>query len=558
MNLAQLIQSQNFARLLQALDAAGELSAGKTVTARLVSLDADGSATAAIGDAKVALILAGPQARQAALQPGATLILHLEAPEQPGGDLRATLVEIRPPAGSTAPAQGSAAPAPPLPDTASTSPGSATAPAGSAGSPAVPASSVPTGASVGREPGLASQPASPQLAAVQPENGMRPAVEVAVGRSPQAVGPMPLPGPTATASEPIGSVSGSSPAAAMLRPSAPGEIGQPAPPPLASPRAAIGPTLGSALMRQDSLAPLFANLRGLADGTIALALPKPLLAAIDQLLRQAFPADRQVMTGPRLEAALQGSGLFMEARAAAGQAPSPRGDLKAGLLALRETLLPLVEALSPEPRALRQDRSALPPEAATDGHATVPPPRRDGPLAPQPAAEPTLAPGEKPLVIATTLLDQADAALDRIKLSQYASLPLEAQRLDASQPQPQRWLMEIPLAFQHGTAMLPLQVEKDPPRREVQGVSPPLWRIRFALDVEPMGPLQGVVTLQGREVGVTLWAEREETSRLLRGAAPGLESALLHADFTGGAIDIHTGQPRAMQPTAGQFLDRMS
>ena len=73
-----------------------------------------------------------------------------------------------------------------------------------------------------------------------------------------------------------------------------------------------------------------------------------------------------------------------------------------------------------------------------------------------------------------------------------------------------------------------------------------------------MGPLQGVVTLQGREVGVTLWAEREETSSLLRGAATGLETALHDADFATGSVDIHTGQPRVVQPTAGQFLDRLS
>ena len=57
---------------------------------------------------------------------------------------------------------------------------------------------------------------------------------------------------------------------------------------------------------------------------------------------------------------------------------------------------------------------------------------------------------------------------------------------------------------------------------------------------------------------MTLWAERDETSQILRCAAPGLESALLHADFASGAVDVHTGQPRVMQPTAGQFLDRLS
>lgn len=548
MNLAQLIQSQNFARLLQALDATGELTAGKTVQANLLSLEADGTATAAVGDAKITLVLAGPQAKQAALQPGATLVLHLEAPEQPGGDLRATLVDIRPPAGNPPPA-GSPTPAQPLPAIAPQAP--TPPPAVGSSAPSVP----PPTAQVPGRPPVQTQPASPPAAGALPEPVSRP-VEVALGRTsqPAAATPTALPGGLG----PVEETAKPSPGSATSRPAIPAEAGRPTTSPPISPRAAVGPTLGAALMRQDSLAPLFANLRGLAEGTVALTLPKPLLGAIDQVLRQAFPADRLIMTGPRLQDALRGSGLFMEARAAAGQAPSPQGDLKAGLLALRETLLPIIDSLSPQPPAALSDRPSILPEPAPDSPAATAPPRRDGPLASQPMAEPTLSPGEKPLAIASTLLDQADAALDRIKLSQYASLPLDAQRLDPSQPQPQRWLTEIPLAFQHGTAILPLQVEKDPPRREAQGVSPPLWRIRFALDVEPMGPLQGVVTLQGREVGVTLWAEREETSKLLRGAAPGLETALHDADFATGAVDIHTGQPRVAQPTAGQFLDRLS
>lgn len=558
MNLAQLIQSQNFARLLQALDAGNELTAGKTVQARLLSLDADGFATAAIGDARITLVLAGPQAKQAALEPGATLVLHLEAPEQPGGDLRATLVDIRPstgnppPAGSLAPTQlpaATQAPASTLPSSggpASPLP----APGGSATSTPLP-NALPAG-----QPPAQAKPSSPPVAGPLLEPVTRSATAIAPGGRTSPLTASPAPGQSPL--EHAGAVSKPSSGPAPTRPAAPAEAGQTTVPPPISPRAAIGPTLGAALMRQGGLAPLFANLRGLADGTVALTLPRTLLGAVDRVLQQAFPAERQIMTGPRLQDALQGSGLFMEARAAAGQNPTPHSDLKAGLLALREALLPIIDSLSPQPPTARADRSTALPEPASDGAGSVAPPRRDGPLPQQPVSEPTLHPGEKPLAIATTLLAQTDAALDRIKLSQYASLPLDATRPDPAQPQPQRWLAEIPLAFQHGTAILPLQVEKDPPRREAQGVFPPLWRIRFALDVEPMGPLQGVVTLQGREVGVTLWAEREETSKLLRGAAPGLETALHDADFATGAVDIHTGQPRVAQPTAGQFLDRLS
>lgn len=527
MNLAQLVKSQTFATLLQALDAAGELTAGRTVQARLATLEPDGTATAMIGDSKVALVLAGPQARQAALQPGATLLLRLDPPAQQGGDLRATLIEVRPP-GTSASGQAQP-PAAQAPQSAQSSvpPASMAAPARPMPAPAV---------------AQAAHPPSP--VAVQ---------QAFLQRALQTLG---LPATQTVATPPVatGVVPANPITANPASPTAAPVITA------ATARTAAGPLLGPMLQQQAGLAPLFANLRAIAQGSISLALPKTLPPAIQQVLAQAIPAERQAPTAAELREAFQASGLFLDARQAAGR-PAPRqGDLKAGLQALRETLLPIIDALSPDPKASRRDPAGAPGvdlQAGSDTSTRLAPPRRDGPLTPQPAMESSLAPGEKPLVIAGTLLDQTEAALDRIKLAQYASLPLEPARQDSTQPA-QRWLAEIPLAFQQGITMLPLQIERDAPRRDAQGLSPPIWRIRFALDVEPMGPLQGVVTLQGRDVGVSIWAEREETSQLLRGAAPSLEGALLNADFASGAIDIHTGQPRVMQPTAGQFLDRLS
>lgn len=549
MNLAQLVKSQTFATLLQALDAGGELTAGRTVQARLTSLDPDGTATAMIGDSKVALVLAGPQARQAALQPGATLLLRLDPPEQPGGDLRATLVEVRPPSTS---ASGQAQPQPaPAPQ-----PAQAAAPPASTAAPARP---TPAGA-----PAPAPQPAAMPAPVVT--QAAHPPSPVAMQQAflQQALQTLGLPAAQAAATHLV--PAGAAPAnAAATNTTSPTVAAAPTAPVIAAAtaRAIAGPLIGPMLQQQAGLAPLFANLRAIAQGSISLALPKPLPPAIQQVLAQALPAERQPPTAAKLKEAFQASGLFLDARQAAGLPVPRQGDLKAGLQTLRETLLPIIDALSPDPKASRHEHGsgqAVDQQAelaSSDQSARLAPPRRDGPLAPQPAVEPSLAPGEKPLAIAETLLDQTEAALDRIKLAQYASLPLEPTRQDGQQPA-QRWLAEIPLAFQQGITMLPLQVERDAPRRDAQGVTPPIWRIRFALDVEPMGPLQGVVTLQGRDVGVSIWAEREETSQLLRSAAPGLEGALLNADFASGAIDIHTGQPRVMQPTAGQFLDRLS
>ncbi|WP_420103183.1 flagellar hook-length control protein FliK [Bosea sp. (in: a-proteobacteria)] len=538
MNLAQLFQSQNFALLMQALDQAGALTAGRTVPARLLSLEPDGTATAAIGDTKIALVLAGPEAKQAALQPGATLMLKLEAPEKPGGDLRATLVDIRPPAAGAAPAQAADPGAGVGDRTARTG---AVEPAPGQLSPSQPS---PSQASAGATPPGQATSNRPAIALATSPTGTAPSV---------ATPPAEPAKPASAARQPVASAAAAAQGASAATPSPSRAPGQPpaeaatAP----SPRLLAGPLLGAALQRQDSLAPLFANLRGLAEGSLALAMPRPVLAAVERVLAQSLPAVGPAPTGPALQAALRRSGLFSEAAPAAGRPAGPAGDLKAALQSLRATLEPVMAAFSPKPPA----GAPAPSQAATTATQSPPPPRRDGPLAPQPIAERTIAPGESPFAIAATLLDQTDAALDRITLSQFASLPLDGQRPETGQ---QRWLAEIPLAFQTGTAILPLQIEREPPRRGVAEIAAPVWRVRFALDVEPMGPLQGIVTLQGRSVGVTLWAEREETSTMLRGAAPGLEAALLHADFGAGSVDVHTGRPQTAQPLAGQFLDRLS
>lgn len=484
MSLAALIQSQNFATLLAALGTSPGLAVGRVVEARLLSLGADGSAVARVGDTDIALVLAGPQARQAALQPGATLLLRIDAAQEPGTGLRATLLEARAP----------------TPDTPA-SPASRSVQA--------PSLQPPAGQPLPPTPDAAGQP--------------RPAVPTAASQ----------PGPASLATP-----------------------GQTAPAGAAAPaRLLAGPLLGPALARQDSLAPLFANLRGLAEGSVALVLPKPLLAAVERVLSQALPAENGAVSGRDLSRAVSRSGLFHEAAQARTGAPA-QGDLKAALQGLRDLLQPLVGERAGRPASAAPPDGAAPEAASPAQPARPAPPRRDGPLTPQPIVEASLSPAERPGFVASALFEQTEAALDRIVLSQFASLPPEAGRADPSQTQ--RWLAELPLAFQAGVAVLPLRIEREPPRREADGVLGPLWRVRFALDVEPIGPLQGVVTLQGRSVGVSLWAEREETSLALRDAAPGLEASLAGADFERGGIDIRTGRPAVAQATAGQFLDRLS
>lgn len=502
--LAALIKSQNLATLLATMTGNGGLAAGKTVEAKLVSLDADGNATALVNGVKVALVLAGPEARQAALQPGAGLMLKLAAPAEPGAPLQATLVGIRPP---------------------QTSGPNAAPPAG--------------------QPAVGAPPSTPQ----SPQAATSATTTAATAQTSTAAATLQAGRTPATTTAPV---------AAQAVP--------------ASPRAIAGPLLGTALGRQDSLTPLFANLGSLAQGSVALTLPKPLMALVDQILAQRLPtAEGRPVTAEALKAAVARSGVFLEARQAAGEAPTPQTDLKAALQSLRDLLKPAVEGaptarlplpgettteLTPQPGrpAIRstpeQDAAAAVPSKAR------PAPPRDGLLTPQPATEPSLNSAARPATIAQALFGQAEAALDRIALAQYASLPQEAARLD--QQPPARWLTEIPLALPNGTAVLPLEIERDPPQSGSATPDAPLWRVRFALDIEPLGALQGVVTLQGRAIGVSFWAEREDTSRLLRQATPDLETSLLKSRFDSAEFEVFTGHPQQAKAVAGQFLDRRS
>lgn len=578
MDLAALVRNQTLQTLLAALDGEGALTPNRTVEARLTALAPDGTATALVGDRRIALRLEGPQARQAPLQPGATLTLKIDE-SGPDGTLRATLVEVRPPAGQTGntPIEGAAPRAQPPPAT----PGAATGlpnerigtlpqaapnlppqaaqvrlsiyerPVAAAPTPVTTAPASPPAATAAGLPAAMAQATATPPAAT--------AVRTAMQGLPEPALPAPHPQPATPANTPQAPTASASPGltppaavATQVKPTPGAPVpAQPAPTPEAA-RAVAGPLLATALARQDSLAPLLANLLVLARGAVAMTLPRPLQAAAETILAQAVPAGSGALKPEALQRAFAASGLFAESRAAAGAIPEKAmPDMKAALTVLRDLLAPAREAPQPAGRAAAPD-TALP--AAVGERPAAP--RRDALPVPQPLAEPTLGPGEKPATIAATLLEQAEAALDRIKLSQFASLP--ADRSHPEQAAQQRWHAEIPLALQSGIAMLPLQVERDASQRETQGASGPLWKIRFALDIEPLGPMHGLVTLRGREVGVRLWAEREQAASGLRARAADLEAALEAASFVGGTIEISNGRPAATQPVAGQFLDRMS
>ena len=102
---------------------------------------------------------------------------------------------------------------------------------------------------------------------------------------------------------------------------------------------AVAAAAQSAATRQDSLAPLFANLGVVAGSN---SLPPKLQQAVMQVLAQQTSLD-QNLTGGDLRNAVQKSGLFLEASLASGSVSLASGipDLKSALIVLRQTLVSL-------------------------------------------------------------------------------------------------------------------------------------------------------------------------------------------------------------------------
>jgi hypothetical protein len=190
----------------------------------------------------------------------------------------------------------------------------------------------------------------------------------------------------------------------------------------------------------------------------------------------------------------------------------------------------------------------------------LPPPPVGGALpAAQPVLPATLLSNSSPETAMQHLLADTDGSLARQTLLQVASLPAQVDttpgRLDPTAP---RWNFEIPFLTSQGTAIAQFEISRDGNRSEVEPAKR-IWRARFALDVEPAGPVHALISLSGERTSIRMWAERPATAAQLRAGIPELSQALSRAELRPGDIVIGAGAPvQAASARAGHFLDRAS
>jgi len=232
----------------------------------------------------------------------------------------------------------------------------------------------------------------------------------------------------------------------------------------------------------------------------------------------ATPAATQT-TAEALRQALSQPRLFLEAALPRSQAAPP--ELNAALAALQHTLN------GPEPAPT--PRTSTPPP---------PPPSREAALTAQAVATATLSASADAPTILSHLGREAEQAIARQVLHQLASLP------DAAAG---GWMFELPIATPQGAAVAQFEVERDGARHADEE---PGWRVRFSLDIEPLGPVHVHLSAKAGHAAVTVWAEREATLERLRQEGAALAQALP------GDVAFHPGAPIRPAPAPGGFVDR--
>jgi hypothetical protein len=465
------------------------LSPGQTVEGRVHGPAPDGGTLVQIGRQSLSLSL------PASVSVGTLLSLRVE---QADGQLRLALIGARPPSTPQLPATN-------VDISQASRPAQAPLTYGPPATPAVAAVPVAAPAVATLAPAIAPSAATPGLAGIPPIAPVAPPSS-AIGAQLQSNGAPPFtitqPGPNGVA--PYGGGLPPTPQAV-----------------------ALNQMVQRALPLQASLG----GLTGLLPAALGqLAFPEPVLKAARQILdNQLVPRGGSVVDASALKTAVQNSGVFQEARLAAGAPAGSGTDTKSGLLALQKSL-----------------GQWLGNQAQIAAAAPVPPPLRNVlPRARLPEA-PSVLPVD-PEEAGRMLLERTDAALSRVRLHQHASLP------DHARPAEPSWSMEIPIMAGLQQAILQLQIQRDGTnegeRAEERG-----WQVRFAVNLPTLGEVGAQISLRAQTVGVMLWADESETARGFEAGVEDLRLSLMEAGLLVGAVVIRRGAPGELL-AAGRVLD---
>lgn len=327
---------------------------------------------------------------------------------------------------------------------------------------------------------------------------------------------------------------------------------------LAPPAQAIDPArvqqaLRETLPRQLPLPPLLANLALARREGENLPLPREVLTLLRDLWLSL--ASREALSQPqRLAQAMRASGPFLEAALAAslqGDPARPGADLRGQLLRLAAVLRRHLPGPPPAPASPpasdypppRQTPAMPPPPpappnpwaaAGAQAHARHHDAVRVTPAA-QPPAPPSLANAGRPEAAVADLLRQVEGAIARTHSHALHALHAQAEGRPL-------WAMELPIRHDAGVDLFDLRIEEESRQRDAPAHAR-RWSVRLAFELEGLGPVAAIITLQNDAVATRFWVERTDTARLFSHWLDTLGSRLRQAGLNVGALECRCGPP---------------
>ena len=170
---------------------------------------------------------------------------------------------------------------------------------------------------------------------------------------------------------------------------------------------------------------------------------------------------------------------------------------------------------------------------------TLPPPFRGSVPVPQSAIQTSLDLLNRMGNFRTDLLQQTEAALSRLQMTQLAAVPREGERGLLE------WLFEIPIRRADDIDLWSMRVFRDPQQQPQENrQTMPGWSVQLAFDLPGLGPLQAQIQLSDERISTHFWAGQPETLPLLREHLHELRQALNEAGLEVGDLECHPG-PRA-------------
>lgn len=160
-----------------------------------------------------------------------------------------------------------------------------------------------------------------------------------------------------------------------------------------------------------------------------------------------------------------------------------------------------------------------------------------------------------PSFIARTLVARTEAALTQVKILEVTAQLQRAEQNTgnaqvASEP---RWTFDLPLQTPFGHALARFEVSRDSFRTR-NGAHASVWRARFSMEVEPLGPVHAQIALMGSHAWVSLWAERSDSMHVLEQQQANLRDTF-SADSVEAEIICCLGKPPARPTGTGTVWD---